>query len=308
MRNNPHNTKTHNQTLTIVSVTGHQAYAEGSVFAILRSRAELLHRFPDVQCLLVSPEKPHDLPDEIRHICCSPFSYFEYNLFMVYMLGSLIDTDFALVVQNDGWVIDGTKWRDEFLEYDYIGAPIAHFYEIHDHEPTHFYDHMFWAKHWQNPPQNLHTPQNGGFSLRSRKLLDAPRALNLEYKIHAPNAFNPASGKPVGIKWGHGGYHEDVYLTTAKRQLLEQHGIKFAPLPVAALFSMEMITCQICYQIPIDEVFGAHFCSGMILTGTNSVLLADPFYHTDEMLSNFPTIKRLKDLGYQLYLDENTPA
>ena len=48
--------------------------------------------------------------------------------FMLFMLWRVVHTDFALVVQDDGWVLDGKLWRDEYLNYDYIGAPthLAH--------------------------------------------------------------------------------------------------------------------------------------------------------------------------------------
>ncbi len=35
-------------------------------------------------------------------------------------------TSHCLVVQYDGWTLDGSMWRPEYLEYDYIGAPWPH--------------------------------------------------------------------------------------------------------------------------------------------------------------------------------------
>lgn len=34
-----------------------------------------------------------------------------------------VTTSHALFIQWDSWIWDETKWRDEFLNYDYIGAP-----------------------------------------------------------------------------------------------------------------------------------------------------------------------------------------
>ena len=35
----------------------------------------------------------------------------------------LIQTSHYLNMQWDGWVLDASRWTDEFLDYDYIGAP-----------------------------------------------------------------------------------------------------------------------------------------------------------------------------------------
>jgi hypothetical protein len=43
--------------------------------------------------------------------------------FMWYQLPFLMRTDFALTISWDNWVIDSSMWTDEFLRYDYIGAP-----------------------------------------------------------------------------------------------------------------------------------------------------------------------------------------
>ena len=45
---------------------------------------------------------------------------------MLKELGAHIQTDYALVVQWDGFVIDGSAWADEFWNYDYIGARWPH--------------------------------------------------------------------------------------------------------------------------------------------------------------------------------------
>lgn len=40
-----------------------------------------------------------------------------------YDLPPLLQTPFALQIQWDSWVWDVAMWRDEFLHYDYVGAP-----------------------------------------------------------------------------------------------------------------------------------------------------------------------------------------
>lgn len=56
-----------------------------------------------------------------------------------------VRTSHALGIQWDSWVVDPSMWRNEYLNYDYIGAP-------------------WWYKDGLNVG-------NGGFSLRSTKLM-----------------------------------------------------------------------------------------------------------------------------------------
>lgn len=67
-----------------------------------------------------------------------------YSKFMIKELDNYFDTDFVLVTQHDGWVLDENAWTDEFFNYDYIGAS--------------------WLER-EGPNVG-----NGGFSLRSKKL------------------------------------------------------------------------------------------------------------------------------------------
>jgi hypothetical protein len=110
-----------------------------------------------------------------------------------------INTSHVIFAQWDAMVFDQTRWTDEFLEYDYIGA--------------------VWP--WQPPGQNV---GNGGFSLRSTKLLEALRDPFIHMVPEGPH-----------------GVQEDNYISIVHRNLLEQkYGIKFAPQDVAAKFSYEL--------------------------------------------------------------------
>lgn len=71
----------------------------------------------------------------------------EYSEFVIKKLPDYIQTDFVLIVQYDGYIIKPEAWADEFLQYDYIGAP-------------------WWFMHSNNVG-------NGGFSLRSKAMLNA---------------------------------------------------------------------------------------------------------------------------------------
>ena len=95
--------------ITVVGITGADSYTEGTMYAVARSCAEL----PGSRGLLISPSCPQGLPENIRHQPCRPFGYLEYNLFVLYQLMYYIETDYCLIVQNDGWVLNGQNWQDE---------------------------------------------------------------------------------------------------------------------------------------------------------------------------------------------------
>lgn len=134
--------------------------------------------------------------------CEEMTSQHDYSFFMVNEFPQYIDTDFVLITQADGFIINPHKWTDIFLEYDYIGAPFP------------------------DEPQYGFTGDtrvgNGGFSLRSKKLIDMPIKLNLPYR-----------NKEID-RW-----HEDNYYCVSQRKTLQENGCKFAPLEVAKHFSHE---------------------------------------------------------------------
>lgn len=70
----------------------------------------------------------------------------EYSVFMLFGLVDFIDTDFCVTVQHDGYAVNRSRWSNEFLNYDYIGAP------------------------WPSC-MNIGRVGNGGFSLRSKRWL-----------------------------------------------------------------------------------------------------------------------------------------
>lgn len=119
----------------------------------------------------------------------------EYSRFMLRDLGPYIRTDYVLVVQWDGFVLDASQWRSGFLDFDYIGAP------------------------W--PVQDRFEVGNGGFSLRSRRLL---------------NALSDPDFPDEEVEL------EDQCICITQRPWLEvQHGIRFAPRSLAQHFSYELV-------------------------------------------------------------------
>lgn len=114
-----------------------------------------------------------------------------YSEFLLSQMVDHVDTSHCLVAQWDGHVLDAARWRPEFLDYDYIGASWPQFDDGHD-------------------------VGNGGFSLRSRRLMEACR--DPQFK-----ALHP----------------EDIAIGRTNRSWLEGRGMRFAPPELADLFATE---------------------------------------------------------------------
>ncbi len=259
--------------ITIISVTGHQDYAQGSVYAIERSYTELQKKLPkdSLSCILVSPDKPEHLPEHIMHLVCKPFSYLEYNLFILYALDQLVETDFALIVQNDGFVVDGNNWRDEFFEYDYIGAPVYGLYEMLDDGKVKNYQGDACDEYLHDMPPNFIDVQNGGFSLRSKKLLGMPRKLGIKWQVNIPKFF---SAQPLSLDFESVSHNEDIYLCLMIRKQLLAQGIRFAPLKTACYFACESTIVHQILDIPRKQVLGCHAFGHLVLTDTKTLRMA----------------------------------
>jgi hypothetical protein len=159
---------------------------------------------------LISHIKPENVPNNIQFVQIDKLSHDSYSSFMLQELHKHVDTDFCLTIHDDGFVINPQLWDDNFLNYDYIGAPWLH--------TVQYYGQKYRVG-------------NGGFSLRSKKLI------NLCKNIQSPG-------------------HEDASICIRNRDLLEMYGCKFAPVEIAMKFSLEE-------QIPecefnLNNTFGFH--------------------------------------------------
>ncbi len=143
-----------------------------------------------------------------RHVPIPTFANVtDYSHFCLRRLAEFIETPYALVVQWDGYVLNPDAWANAFRKYDYIGGA------------------------WHGlgfPPDRM--VGNGGFSLRSKKLLKATASL------------------PRGAD-----HLEDRVICHIHRETLErQFGIRYAPVKIADRFAYE-------YEEPGDPLpFGFH--------------------------------------------------
>ena len=127
-----------------------------------------------------------------------------YSEFVMKRLLHYVDTRYVLVIQWDGYVVNPGAWSAQFQRFDYIGARLPFL------------------------PAGR-AVGNGGFSLRSRALLEVLQ--DPRFSVTHP---------------------EDLAVCQTYRHCLEsEHGIRFAPDELADRFSFEL-------DAPAGATFGFH--------------------------------------------------
>jgi len=236
--------------ITLMSVTG-LPDARGAAMALQLSQSQM----PGTRALLCSPQAPDNLAPGIGHVAIAPMNYHEYGWFMMFALWRVVQTEFALVVQDDGWVVNAANWNDAFLNCDYIGAPI-HLAKIDSPQGTFWRNSFDWAQELQKSDHVVTPIQNGGFSLRSRRfmraLVDHP---HIRVEIPPPDVV---AGDPLRMHWQHNALLEDVQLSGVLRPALEAVGMRFAPLDLARSFAIEHAGPQLHHGYDAMQLFGHH--------------------------------------------------
>ena len=259
--------------ITVCAIHGNGGIAR-AIPALERTAAAL----PGSRKLLVT-DVPIDYPAAEQKLLHQKFDYLGFQHFVVYGLAGFIDTEYALIVQDDGWALDGRNWRDEWFQYDYIGAA-THAALIGDA----FYRRYTWMGRDGSPL----VVQNGGFSLRSRRLLEAPARYGI--------TMTPQKGVELNL--------EDVQLCCFMRPALEKVGLRFAPLGEAKLFSFEHLYPAMHGDIDIKKIFGNHSRVRRLLGPNEIAIMA-----TEEQIAQVPWEDRVLDLlrGYGYALRHTPP-
>ena len=199
---------------------------EGALYALNKSMEGI--NFGAVK--LITHEEPDNLPEGIEFSKCYEItSIHDYNYYCIYNLTRHIDTDYCLLVQPDGFVINPDKWDNDWFNYDYIGAP---WYEA----PDAYIDP--WGKQ--------HRVGNGGFSFRSKTLLDVPSRAHIQFDVNWGDFYKHMNAKSTS---------EDGNICVHNRHIYEALGCTIAPIEIAARFAHEK---------PIPETkgitpFGFHY-------------------------------------------------
>lgn len=146
------------------------------------------------KALLFTDAENLDLPVGIERVAIPRLgSSAEYSRFVLHEMADWVATSHCLIVQWDGFILDPSAWDEAFLACDYIGAPWPQFRDGHD-------------------------VGNGGFSLRSKRLMLALR----------DPQFVPSDAA------------EDVVIARINRNWLERDkDMRFADRALAGAFAFE---------------------------------------------------------------------
>jgi hypothetical protein len=165
----------------------------------------------------ISHEEPKKIPEGITYEKFNDFgniSYKEFSYYCIYKLIEHVDTKYMLMIHPDGFVINPDLWSDDFLEWDYIGAVWP-----------------FRNDAFIDPFGNHQRVGNGGFTLRSRKVLEVPQIEDIPFEVNEGTFYKHMNA---------GAYNEDGNICVHNRHLFKKHGVKFAPIDVAVRFSQEL--------------------------------------------------------------------
>jgi hypothetical protein len=160
--------------------------------------------FYEIKFLTSAPIRPQNPNIKIELI--PPLDFLGYSKFILGDLDRYIDTPYCLIIQADGFVLNPERWQDQFLQYDFIGAP--------------------WPDYLNLQPDNnildmkKNRVGNGGFSMRSKKLLAETAKINFDYL-----SFPSLS--------------EDLIVCHFMYEKMIGAGIKFPKPELAAQFSVE---------------------------------------------------------------------
>ena len=210
--------------ITTVGVAWGDDYVRRTLNAIIFGEKQCGFGSRTLICPAEQADPYHRLMDEyhIGHYHIEPMTSREFSRFMIEDLHLIANTDYLLNIQHDTAIIDRGMWEPEFFSYDYIGSP------------------------WKKSCGFQNRVGNGGFSLRSKRFLQASSDLVYE---------------PLTDIDFHEHAHEDWFLCVKNYHVLMKKGVVFAPVEVAARFSVEHPIYEKSYD-PLDlstyDAFGFH--------------------------------------------------
>jgi hypothetical protein len=243
--------------ITVVAIHGN-----GGILKMVPSVERTARGMPGCRSLLIT-----DTLVDTRHPqkrLAQKIDFLGYSEFVLFCLHHFIETDYALIVQADGWALNQANWDDKWFEYDYIGG-LTHGALA---EGTFFP----WYK-WVGKRDPL-VVQNGGFSLRSKRLLEAPSRYGIVRHIKGDFALN----------------NEDIQLCCYMRPALESVGMVFEPDEEAKRFALpDYLDPTIHGNLVLEKVYGHHSALRR-LASENTVLWGIPdreVYGYDKILRLF---------------------
>jgi len=244
--------------ITVVAI-----YGDGRGYIALPALQKTAAALPgSKQLLITNVAVQTDVPQKL---VAHGLDYHAYSEFVLYGLHHYIDTPYALIVQHDGWALNGDNWRDEWLTYDYVGGLT--------HAALTPYGLYKTAYTWWGE-SDVRVVQNGGFSLRSKAMLEAPSKYGI-MRNQMPDAML---------------MNEDVQVCCFMRPALENVGIQFCPDELSKYFSFEHIGAPH-EGMDLTKVFGHHARFRQLIYG-DKVL----WKLTREQMANFLGEEAVYDL------------
>lgn len=166
----------------------------------------------------------------VEESCAPVTNREELGMFQWKHLYNHIESEFCLSIQSHAFIINPDAWMDEYYDYDYIGAP----WPIKD-------------RAYISPYGEHIRVGNGGFSLKSKKLMELPSKVDIPFPITDDSGFYKT--------FGFYDTHEDGNICVHNRHIYEEHGCKIAPIEIAKYFACEA-------QVPENRgiiPFGYHY-------------------------------------------------
>ena len=185
-------------------LNGKDQQSLADLFKIGYETSKSISFYDKVICTFLKPEcETYDF--SVVHV--DEVDYGSYTEWVFKNLKNTFSSEFMINYHSDGMIQNPEAWTDEFLNYDYIGAPWLLGSQIEFPDGT--------KKRWGGG--------NGGFALRSKRLCKALSDIDI-----SPN--NPIKGIAD---------NEDFLICKTHFDLLTEKGIKFAPTDISAKFSTE---------------------------------------------------------------------
>ena len=141
-------------------------------------------------------------------------SVVDYNN-IVLDVNKYVKSEFAMIIQHDGHILNPDSWDNNFLNFDYIGAPWP--------------KDKKWNARWDKYPNDISSKikkniqfnriGNGGFSLRSKKFLEFSSQFEKNFLKH--------------------GVPEDIFLNLVNYELSQDFNINYPTVETAIKFSYE---------------------------------------------------------------------
>lgn len=127
----------------------------------------------------------------------------DWNEKIIFELPKYVFTSHAMLIHQDGYVVDADAWDHEWMKLDYIGAP------------------------WPLPQDDY------SYKTRSGKLVRVGNSVSLRSK----KLMDLVATRPMEFHYGNN--NEDGQICAWERDWLEEQGCKFATLEQAIYFSRE---------------------------------------------------------------------